>query len=123
MNGFLLAAAIASFITFGIHVFAGGRVIAAPLLKARDIPPVAKFTQYYCWHGITIVLFAMGAAFLWAARYPDGVELAWLATALAAAFMLWGQALIIWKKQSTRLMPQWILFALIAALGLAGLLL
>ena len=121
MNGFLLAAAIAGFITCGIHVTAGGRDIARPLLAARDLADVPKLTHYYCWHLVTIVLFALGVAFLWAAYDPGAAELAWFATAIALAFMIWGLALVVWKRQPTRLMPQWTLFAVIAALGLAGL--
>ena len=120
MNGFFIAASIASFIAFLIHVFVGGPKIAKPLLEARDIQTVPKLTNYYCWHGITIVLFAMAASFAWAAFYPDGIELAVLATGLSGAFTVWGLGLVTVKGQSTRTMPQWVLFAVIAGLGLAG---
>ena len=121
MNGFLLLAAVASLITFGLHVFAAGPKVAAPLLRAKDIKPVAKYTNYYCWHIVSIVLLAMGGAYFWAAKYPDGLELAVLATAMAFSFMIWGLALIVWKRQPTRFMPQWVLFAVITGLGTAGL--
>jgi len=120
MNGFFIAASIASFIAFLIHVFVGGPKIAKPLLQARDIPTVPKLTNYYCWHGISIVLFAMSASFAWAAFNPDGFELAVLWTAIAGAFSLFGLGLVTAKKQQTRSMPQWVLFAVISGLGLAG---
>ncbi len=66
MNMFLLAAAVASFLTFGIHTIAGGISIARPFLASKDLHDVVKYTQYYCWHITTIVLFGMSAGFMWA---------------------------------------------------------
>lgn len=120
MNSFLLAASAASFVTFSIHTWLGGPAVAKPLLASTDMRDVPKFTNYYCWHLVTITLFVMGLAFAWAAIEPSGLDVAWFAFALAASFFIWNLVLIIWKKQSFLYMPQWILFLGISAIALPG---
>jgi len=121
MNTLLLAAAVASLAVAAVHVIVGGRVIAAPLLRADGLRPVPRFTNYYCWHMVSIVLLAMAGCYAWAGMDAGAVELAVLATGLALAFMAWGLGLILWKRQRTRHMPQWLMFAAVSGLGLAGL--
>ncbi len=53
----------------------------------------------------------MTIAFAWAAISPPAVEVAIMAELLAVAFTLWNLGLIVWKEQSFRHMPQWVLFA------------
>jgi hypothetical protein len=120
MNSFLLAASAASFITFAIHTWLGGPAAARPLLKSgmHDVP---KYTNYYCWHLVTLTLLAMSAGFLWAATSAHGLDVGWLVYGLSASFMLWNLVLIVWKKQSFFEMPQWILFLAITALATFGL--
>lgn len=110
MNIFLALAAALSALVALTHLFLGGRSIARPLLQASDLHDVAKYTNYYCWHLVTITLFAMAAAFAWAAAFPEARALAVCWTVLAALFGIWNFALAIWKKQSLLHMPQWILF-------------
>src|SRR6478735_10545487 len=62
MNPWLGAAALAAFSTFLIHTFVGGRLIARPLLAARDLPRVPRLTVYYCWHMVSLLLFGMAVA-------------------------------------------------------------
>ncbi len=121
MNTILLAAAIASLAVCALHFFLGGPAIAGPLLHAKDMNDVAKFTNYYCWHLVTLMLATMAAGFAWAAIDPNAIELAILSTALALASMVWGMALISWKRQRTLHMPQWVLFAIVSILGVVGL--
>ena len=51
-----------------------------PLLDAGDIHPIPKFTHYYCWHLVSLILFAIGIGFAYGAVRPDGVDLAIAAT-------------------------------------------
>ncbi|PCI59997.1 MAG: hypothetical protein COB37_10195 [Kordiimonadales bacterium] len=122
MNWYFLGAAAASFFTFAVHTFVGGPAIAGPLLEASDLKKVPKFTNYYCWHLVTIVLFAMGGAFAWAAYFPEGIELGWLSFLLAVSFMVWNLIMIVKHQLKLMQFPQWILFlgiSIFAAPGLA----
>ncbi len=120
MDTYLAAAATASFITFALHTWVGGPVTAKPLLRSNDMHDVAKYTNYYCWHLVTITLFVMGGSFAWAAVYPDGIELAWVSLLLSTSFLGWNLFLIVWKSQKFMQMPQWILFLGISVLGAVG---
>jgi len=120
MNIYLMAASAASFFAFAIHTWVGGPVAARALLNSTDMRDVPKFTNYYCWHLVTITLFAMGVAFAWAAINPSGLDVAWFAFGLSTSFLIWNLILIIWKKQSFLYMPQWVLFLGISAIALPG---
>lgn len=120
MNEFFLGAAAGSVFIAGLHCVLGGREIAAPLLRSRDMHAVAKYTNYYCWHMVTIVLVAMAGSFAWSAMVPGAVELAGLATILAGAFCLWSFARALWKRQKLLQMPQWLLFLGVFLLALPG---
>ena len=121
MNAYLVAASAASFITFAIHTWVGGPAIAGPLLASRDMHDVPKFTNYYCWHLVTITLLVMSGAYAWGAIQPGGKDVAVFAFALSVSFMVWNLWLIVWKKQRFMQMPQWILFLVISAVALPGL--
>ncbi len=121
MNLYLSIAAVLTFITWGVHTFIGTRDVAGPLL-ASDIEPVAKFTNYYCWHITTIVLGAMSGGYLYAAAYPQGWDVGLFVTLLSGGFFLYGLALIVQKGQATADMPQWVAFAVITAVSVVGLL-
>ncbi|QEE35163.1 hypothetical protein FTO60_05205 [Octadecabacter sp. SW4] len=82
---------------------------------------VAKYTNYYCWHLVSITLIAMCAGLIWPAYDPTQSGLAVMWVVIAALFCLWSLLLITSKKQPFLLMPQWSLFAVIAGLGLTGL--
>lgn len=120
MNTLFAAAAILSFAVFLVHTFAGGRAIATPLLKARDLHQVPKLTTYYCWHLVTIVLAVISGMFLLATLRPDSLDVAWIATLLTGTFCLFGLVLPIWHRQSYKHMPQGWLFLPIVVLGVAG---
>ena len=121
MNNLLLAAAVLSLLIWGIHTFAGGPAVAAPLLDAKDLEPVPKYTNYYGWHIVTVVLLAMPASFALGAFRPESRELAILMTVLSAAFALWSVVLVIWKRQKPFALPQWCMFAPLTVLGALGL--
>ncbi len=120
MNWLILAAGAASGVICLIHVFAGGRHIAGPLLSARDLHDVPKYTQYYCWHLVTIVLAAMSLAFIYAAIGTGARDVAMVMGVIAAAFAVFGLIIVPVMKQSYREMPQGWLFVPVALLGIAG---
>lgn len=120
MNYLLLAAAGLSAVVCLIHTFAGGRIIAVPLLKARDLHPVPKYVTYYCWHIVTIVLAMIAVMFAIAGFRTESLDLGWAATALTAAFCLLGLAVPPLKKQKYTHMPQGWLFLPVVVLGILG---
>ena len=122
MNYLLMAAGALSALVCLIHCFAGGPTIAKPLLNAKDLHPVPKYTQYYCWHLVSITLALMAAGLLLGGWRAESRDLAWLMTGLAGAFCIWGLVLPIMAKQTYRNLPQGLLFAPITLLGLGGLL-
>ncbi|HER26508.1 MAG TPA: hypothetical protein ENI69_05310 [Rhodospirillales bacterium] len=117
----IYAAIIVNFAIFLIHVFVGGPAIARPMLAATDLKTVAKLTNYYCWHLVSIVLFAMGLCWIWFLADPAAREVAILATGFSVAFLVWGLVLVVWKRQRHLEMPQWILFAASAAVSIGAL--
>lgn len=121
MNGWFIAAAGASMATALVHILAGGRFIARPLLASTDLREIPKYTQYYCWHIVSIVLLAMAGGYAYCGLDPQAVALAVVLTGLATCFALWCALLIVWKRLSPLHMLQWMLFLPITLLGLAGL--
>jgi len=120
MNPWLVAAALAAFATFVIHTVVGGRLIAGPLLAARDLARVPRLTAYYCWHMVTILLLAMTFALAWAARYANPPLVA-LVLLLAIAFTVLSLALVIAYQVRPWHLPQWALFLIVAVLSGLGL--
>lgn len=114
-SAFVLAAAIA-----GVHVFIGGRLIARPLLDS-GLESFPRLTLYLCWHGVTIVLAGMAALFAMSARDPARRAEAAIATTLAALFLALIVGLLIAFEKSPIALPQWVVFAPMAACGAAGL--
>lgn len=117
--GFLLASVLTALV-WAIHTFLGGPTVARPLLAA-NMDEVAKLTNYYCWHLVTLTLGACAAGFLYAALSPGGYDVAVLVTALILGFAGWGLLLIVWKRQPTSAMPQWLLFVIVAIPAIYGL--
>lgn len=117
MNAFVVPALFAAAITI-IHVVAGGREIARPLLEQGTLTPSVKFTHYYCWHLTTISLTGLSGCFAYAALSQDGRILAAFASLIAVAFCVWGLVLVFWKRQRHRDMPQWMLFLGLAVSGI-----
>ncbi|MDJ1158131.1 hypothetical protein QNA08_07790 [Chelatococcus sp. SYSU_G07232] len=119
LQPWLAAAALLSAATALIHTFLGGREIAVPLLAARDLAPVPKLTAYYCWHMVTLLLFAMAVGFALAAA-GRGEGLATGLTILAALFALLSLGLVVGYRVNPWHMPQWALFLPIALCGALG---
>jgi len=120
VNKWILAASAAAFATFLIHTLLGGWKIARPLLASRDLQRVPRYTCYFCWHMVTILLLAMSMALAWSAANHDR-PVAMLVFLLAVAFCLLSAGMVIVLKVRPWRMPQWSLFALIAILAGTGL--
>jgi len=58
-------------ILFLVHVTAGERDCARPLLAA-SYDATARWTMYVCWHAVSAQLLAGGAALLWAGLAEGG---------------------------------------------------
>jgi hypothetical protein len=117
----LWVACVFSLVVCALHVWLGGREAARPLLDS-ELRSIPKYTNYYAWHMVTIVIAAMGAAFAYAALVPDGRDVGLAALGLAIAFTLWSLTLIAWKYRRPTLLPQWLLFLSVSIAGAVGLL-
>ena len=119
-NYFLCTAAVMAVICF-IHCWFGGKLIAAPLLATRELHRVPKYTHYYCWHLVSVLLGMMALAFLWVGLHPQATELAVFIVIMACIFSLWSFVLVTWKKQRISDFPQGAMFAVAAVIGVIGL--
>lgn len=121
MNAWLALAAVLAAATTLIHFVLGGREVAAPLLATERLHSVPKFTMYYCWHLVTIVLAALALAFGLVATGRGSRDLALFATGGAALFCLWSLGMIGLFRLRIAYFPQWALFAAISVSGMIGL--
>lgn len=115
---FLWASAAASFLTFLIHTFIGGRAVARPLLADESLPKASKWLNYYCWHITTFLLLFMSIALALLAASGTGPSLraVFLFNAVFCAVL---SALSAWVALKGKIkplrFPSTSLFALIAA--------
>lgn len=123
MNGFLLAAAVVSLITFLAHLFWGGYEVVNPLLQAAELQEVPKLTLYYCWHTATLLFFAMTCAYTYGSLVQPDLPLMVTMTSMAAACALLNLALIGMRQLKPLDYPQWLLFIPITLFGVLGLVL
>ncbi|MBX2803744.1 MAG: hypothetical protein KTR31_39065 [Myxococcales bacterium] len=121
MNVAFVVAALISTFTWGLHTFVGSPQIARPLLES-ELPPVPRYTNYYCWHIVTLVLAAMSLGFGYAAVRPEGWDVAVGLTVLSLAFAVWSLVLVFTSRRSPWELPQWTLFFGVSAAGLVGVL-
>ncbi len=121
MNIWFALAGIGTFCVCLTHVIVGGRFVIRPILATREIDTISKYTSWYGWHLVTLTLAAMAIMYLLAATNAKYNLLAWSATLLAIAFFLFSLSMIVTRRLKFLHFPQWLFFALIAALGLAGL--
>lgn len=118
---FFMAAGMLSGVWLAVHLIAGGRDVAKPLLQASELDPVVRETQYLCWHFTSVTIACMAVFFLWSAI--TGTEaLAAAGVILASGFAALGIGLVVLRKGKHLELPQGWLFAPVAAIGIAGLL-
>ncbi len=121
MNYWLLSAGITALLLDLVHIFLGGREIHRPMVAAHW-PEPAKAIWSVVWHAVTALIALGGVALIVAAVLPDqALALAALPIALFLAFagLFIGYGLI--RLGTVRILPQWIAFLGISALGLIGL--
>lgn len=119
---FLWAATIMSIVTFAVHTFVGGPVVAKPLLDNANLPKASKWLNYYTWHVTTIFTLFMGGAYAYVALNPDRPELVIFLTAVTAALSILSAAVALKGNINPLRFPSTSLFASVSLLGLAGLL-
>ncbi len=121
MHFFHWAAAALAGMTLAVHVFAGGKAVARPLLADTNLPPESKWLNYYCWHITSVMIGFICAAFIWLAISPPQQPMVILLSSLTAAVSL----LSAWVAHKGGIhplrLPSTTLFAAISALGWAAL--
>lgn len=118
----LWCAAGLAMVTFAVHTFIGGIVVARPLLADTRLPAASKWLNYYCWHIATLTILAIAAAFAYSAIREDRPEGAVFGTAFAAALSALSAAVAVKGNIHPLRFPSTSLFAGIAVLGVAALL-
>ncbi len=117
MSAYFLPAAI-SMTLLGFHIVVGRREIAKPLLASQEFPADVKYVLYICWHVVSILAGSFALSYLAAAIDPALRPYAVVATILAGAMTVWSLAVVVWKRQSHREMPQWVAFLVLTLSGL-----
>lgn len=119
MISYGLAAVVLTALTM-MHLTMGQKEVVRPLLSTTALTPDTIAILLVCWHLVTIVMVAAAGAYVAAALSPAFVGAALAATGLISLLAVWSLIVLVWRKQRHRDMPQWIAFALVALLGLAG---
>ena len=122
MNVWLLIASVACAATWAIHTFVGELTIVRPFVSATGLDPVPKWTQFYCWHLVTLTLAAMALGLAYAAFEPAANDVALLIAILALAFGAFGLLLPSRVGQHFATMPQGLLLMPIGLVALVGVL-
>jgi len=120
MNGWLLVAGVLSLVTTGIHLFAGGPEVHVPLLASSPSPLLQTYVSLL-WHATSAILLINSLALLFAAangRYRVSLAGAVIAQYLAYAALFIGYGLAYLGSLWTT--PQWVAFAVMAALAAIG---
>ena len=111
------AAAVAALVTFCVHTFVGGRVVATPLLADQSLPRASKWLNYYCWHITTIQIFAMAYAFAHMVITGPNIELAVFVSSLALLNAVLSAAVALKGRINPLRFPSTSLFTVTAGLG------
>jgi len=122
INIWLLSSAILAFAVCLLHLFAGGKIAARPLLADEKFNDIAKYTLWYAWHIVTLALLGFGVMLLLAAFVPQLIALAFAAILLVASITVLSLAMIIKFRLKPLHFPQWLLFLPVLGLGIVGVL-
>ncbi|MGL4438447.1 MAG: hypothetical protein ACRCUE_04190 [Bosea sp. (in: a-proteobacteria)] len=121
MNLLLLAASGISIAICLLHVTLGGREAVRPLLQAPSLESIPRFTNYYCWHLVTLVIGSLAVAFGLGAIGRASADLVAAAVVVSGLFSVWSVVMVVWHQLRPLDFPQWALFASLAVLGAFGL--
>lgn len=116
-----MVAAVLTAVLMFVHIFAGGRGVVVPLLRAADLGNRPKTLSYLCWHAVTIMIGFMSVSLFWAAFFPAAIELAVAVTLLNFTVGIYGLFMIHWRKHRLLRMPQWAAFLLVSFVSGMGL--
>lgn len=120
-NIYFLVAAIFMFLGAWAHFFMGGKEIARPLLEC-NLEEKPKSLAYYCWHLVSIELVVIAGIYTYLAfaKVPEIVlSIAVIFISFTASLLHVGVALKF-KTHMFKETPQWLLFAIVSALGMVG---
>lgn len=117
---FFWAACATAFTTFCVHTFAGGRLVARPLLADQGLPAAAKWLAYYCWHLVTLMLAALTLAFAAMAGRIIAFEVALPLSIFCLCCSALSVAVALKGRIDPLRFPSTSLFAVLGLLGLAG---
>ncbi len=122
MNKWFLLAGVFSLGTSGIHVFGGGPEISAPV-QASALSAVVRAVSVVCWHAITAMLVINGFGLIFAAGKQPSVQMAvgFMVLAQFGAFIVLFIAYNMIRFGTLMEMPQWILFTILCATIVPGL--
>lgn len=95
MNIYLLIATGLSHFAFLLHLLMGGREVARPLLQATELSKTCQFTNYYCWHLVTISLAFIAVVFSLHLYLPLSTDLILAVSALMLLYGLWSLVMIV----------------------------
>lgn len=118
----LWIAAVVSAATFFVHVVAGGKFVAAPLLESDALPQAAKWLLYYCWHITSILIAFMAFAFGWLAMTGADDDAVIFFASLATSLSLLSAVVALKGGIFPLRFPSTSLFAAISLFGWAALL-
>ena len=118
---FLLTAGILSAVWLMVHLTAGERDVARPLLQSKELDSVVRETQYLCWHFTSLSIACISGFFFWSAMMSN-TALAVAGVVLSVGFSVVGIGLVLLRGSKHLELPQGWLFVPVALLGLGGLL-
>ncbi len=125
MNWLLILSGLLAAVTAALHLVAGGRDIARPLL-ASALTEEVKFTMYACWHLVSaslvlsaLTLLATGIGLLGAVSGPLVLFISILWLLFGVVFLV--VSLGVARPRGLFQFPQWVLLIPVGALGLWGL--
>lgn len=120
MNVGLAGASAAAAVTFLAHWQIGGRYAARPLLASAQLPAVAKWLNYFCWHIVTILLLMMALTLAGAAAGRVHMDAVRFIAVSATAISLLSIAVTLSAKIRPWRFPASYLLATVAALSFWG---
>lgn len=123
MNWFIVLSGAVAAITAAIHVVAGGKEIARPLL-ASGLDETVKLTMYACWHLVSVVLvlsslalLANGAGVMGPSRFTVAfISVSWLLFGVVFLVVTLGVA----RPPGFFRFSQWVFLLPVGILGLWG---
>jgi len=120
MNIYFLIATGLSHFAFLLHLLMGGGEVARPLLQATELSKTCQFTNYYCWHLVTISLAFIAVVFSLHLYLPLSTDLILAVSALMLLYGLWSLVMIVAHKLNPLQFGQWTVLVPIGVLGFCG---